>query len=42
MPWNAVLPGSDDHTEIWFHYVSTSDYSMADQEGTVLKTMLGK
>lgn len=42
MPWNAVLPGSEDHTEIWFHYVSTSDYSMADAEGTVLKTMLGK
>ncbi len=42
MPWNAVLPGSENHTEIWFHYVSTSDYSMADAEGTVLKTMLGK
>ena len=37
MPWNTILPGSEDHTEIWFHYVSANDYSNANQNGDVLK-----
>lgn len=37
MPWNTILPGSEDHTEIWFHYVSKNVYNNPGQNGEELK-----